>query len=332
MTTKKTIHCRGTTEPILETISVRGRRYYCLEKLSRRGAFRVFDPTAGPGGDYRVLYRFPRSQITTRNREVLRRLSGQTANRNFPGIVDFVYKKNEFFVVVEWVTGSNLRDYVKAVRSDETPRPSIAEVVRLFRGLAHGVAHYHRRTQLVHGDISPANIIVTSPARQLVLIDFGSAWPIEDTTEKDKGDGATLPYASPERLDGSQVIDFRSDAFSLAVVAYELITLEVPYDGLGGRAGLPQVAKVAAKSYKPPSKLNRQAERLTRSAIAQLDSCFQQSLALARESRYKTVSDWLTDWDRLNSQCQKGTQLTPLESAIVNLLDTIAGLLGRKKN
>ena len=53
---RKSIRFRGKSEPVLDTFRVRGRTYFALEKLSRRGAYRVFDQHAGPHGDYRILY------------------------------------------------------------------------------------------------------------------------------------------------------------------------------------------------------------------------------------------------------------------------------------
>ena len=330
--TKKTIRCRGREELVLDTVSVRGRRYFCLEQLSRRGAFRIFDPHAGPDGDYRILYRFSATQYTRQRREVLKRLSGHTANRNFPEIVDFARQGDEFFVVLAWITGTNLKRYLTAVRSKKTPRPSVPEVVRLVRGLTHGVAHYHRRTQLIHGDISPANIILTTPALQLVLIDFGSAWPIESTAQHDDGDGATLPYASPERVMKDQLEDFRADAFSLAVIAYELLTLEIPYDGLGGRAGLPKLSNTSARSYRNPSKLNAQCRRLPKSTCVLLDDCFARALALSANDRFSNVSDWLAAWDQLHDACRKGERLSTVERSIVGFLDTLSSLVRRNKS
>ena len=97
---RKTIRFRGKSEPVLETFRVRGRSYFALEKLSRRGAYRVFDSHAGPDGDLRVLYRFAKADVPRQRIEVLRRLSGPNANRNFPGIVDFTYQGDDLFGVL----------------------------------------------------------------------------------------------------------------------------------------------------------------------------------------------------------------------------------------
>ena len=324
----KSIQFRGKTEPVLETFRVRGRTYFALERISRRGAYRVFDRHAGPHGDYRVLYKFSRSKVTQEAVEVLRRIGGPNGNRNFPGIVDFARQREDLFVVVAWVAGTNLHDYLDSIRSGSTPRPTASEVVRLVRGLVHGVAHYHRRTNIIHGDISPANIVLTVGTTQLVLVDFGSAWPIEGTATKPNGDGVTLPYAAPERMSRHAAEDFRSDAFSLSVVAYELLTLAIPYGGLGGRAGAPNLATKMAKSYRKPSELIP-AHRLPRQTVRLLDECLTKGLQLHPDNRFETTQDWLSAWDELNSSMKKGTRLNGIESLFVGGIESICRLFAR---
>ncbi len=208
-----TIEFRGRREEVLEVFRVRGREYFALEKLSRRATFRVFDPHAAPGGDFRVLAQIPAEKFTHQKSKPSPDCRPNT-NPNFPVITDCVRQADDWFVVMTWVWGIDLREYLARVRRREISRPSVPEVWRLIRGLSHGLAHYHRKSKLVHGDISPANIILTTPTTRLVLIDFGSAWPVEQTATKVAGDGITSPYAAPERLAGHALEDFRADVFS----------------------------------------------------------------------------------------------------------------------
>ncbi len=328
---RKTIRFRGKTEQVLETFRVRGRTYFALEKLSRRDAFRVFDPHAGPHGDYRILHRLSKSKTTQQAIETLRRIGGPNGNRNFPGIVDFARQAGDLFVVVAWVNGTSLRQYLDAIRQNTTPRPSVSEVVRLTRGLVHGMSHYHRKVNVVHGDVSPANIILTSGTTQLILVDFGSAWPIEKTATRDAGDGVTQPYAAPERLAGHAAEDFRSDMFSLSMVAFELLTLKIPYGGLGGRAGMPNLAAKMAKAYEQPSK-SIGTRRLPRRSVKLLDDCIGKGLAFHPDERFSTSQDWLAAWDELHFAMKKGTRLNGLESMIVDKIAAICGLFRREES
>lgn len=319
------IRFRGRDEKILDVFSVRGRRYYSLEKLSRRGAFRVFDRHAGPAGDYRVLYRFPYSRATSQRIETLRRLGGPTANRNFPHIVECTRQGGNLFVVMPWVWGTNLRELLRQIRSQTLPRPSVPEAARLLGGLAHGLSHYHRRAALVHGDVSPANLIVTSGTKYLVLVDFGSAWPVEQTKTREAGDGITLPYAAPERVSGHATEDFRADVFSLSVVGYELLTLEIPFDGAGGQAGTPSAVAQLSSTYVPPSTLISQRQtRLTSRAMELLDEQFRIGLTLHPDGRFATRREWLAAWDALNFELKKGERLSTFERTILAWLECLA--------
>lgn len=328
---QKTIQFRGRTENVLETFRVRGRKYLAVEKLSGRAAFRVFDSHAGPDGGFRTLYKFPRSDISRQQFAVLRRLSGPNINRNFPGIVDFAWQGKYLFVVVAWVEGSDLRFYLESVRSKKTPRPNVPEVVRLVRGLVHGISHYHRQTSIIHGDVSPANIILTSGTKQLVLIDFGAAWPQEQAAIGQQ-DELTIPYAAPERISKHTAVDFRSDIFSLSSIAYELLTLSVPYDGLGGQAGTPELVGDAGNSYRLPSTMIAGSKRLPKRALGLLDQCIGTGLQLHPDQRYATSRQWLDAWDSLNLCLKKGDRLNRFEELVVTVVDSISSLFSRKRD
>lgn len=116
---------------------------------------------------------------------------------------------------------------LEGIRAGTAPRFSVFETVKRMRPLAHALGFYHRETNLVHGDVKPANVIVTERPHHFVLIDFGSAWPVERTTRRERGDGETLPYAAPELLDSRRAADFRADIFSHSVMMYELLTNQI---------------------------------------------------------------------------------------------------------
>ncbi len=326
----KTICFRGRTESVLKTFRVRGRQYLAVEKLSSRAAFRVFDSHAGPGGGFRTFYKFSRAEVSRQQMEILRRLSGPNANRNFPGIVDYAMQGKDVFVVVGWVEGVDLRRYLESVRNRKTPRPSVPEVVRLIRGMVHGLSHYHRKTAIVHGDVSPANIVISTGTKHLVLIDFGAAWPQEQTAEREQ-DELTFPYASPERIAKHAAEDFRSDMFSLSAIAYELLTLCIPYDGLGGQAGVPGLVGQSDISYQRPSVLIADANRIPQETIGLLDECLSRGLKLHPDQRFATSREWLDAWDSIDFSLRKGGRLGRFEELVVSVVDSASRLFSFKK-
>ena len=295
------IEFAGRRWPVIERRTVGGRVYLVLEKLSTNGRQRylVFDPFACPGGDFRVLLVLPKSAAALQHVRVLKRLS--TGNSNLPTILEYRNSRDEIALVTTWVKGSDLRRYLDIVRVGKMPRPSPNECLRLVRGLAHGVSQLHRRQTIVHGDLKPANLIVARDPTRLVMIDFGSAWFVSHSICHDQGDGLSRIYAAPEMQAGTEPVDFRSDQFSASVILYEMLTLQRPYDQLGGQAGLPGIESRMRDSLIPPSRLSPDRGRLTRDFWKELDRLTMKGLALAPDDRFSTPTEWLDALDRLHS-------------------------------
>jgi serine/threonine protein kinase len=126
------------------------------------------------------------------------------------------------YLVFEYLSGGNLRDYLRSQR--ESPLP-IDEVMRFGRQLARALSHVHQRG-LIHRDVAPANVWLDE--RNIAhLGDFDSA------IRRDARDGVealpltTEAYASPEEVAGEQ-LDDRSDLYSLGAVLYEAVTGQRP--------------------------------------------------------------------------------------------------------
>jgi serine/threonine protein kinase len=101
-------------------------------------------------------------------------------------------------VVLTWIEGIPLDKYLENIRKERRPWLDPGQAVRLIHGLANAVCQLNHGKQIAHGDIQPANIIVTSHPSRLVLIDFGSAWVVQDTAGRQEGDGVNRCYAAPE--------------------------------------------------------------------------------------------------------------------------------------
>ncbi|MAR08487.1 MAG: hypothetical protein CL681_00760 [Blastopirellula sp.] len=107
-------------------------------------------------------------------------------------------------------------------------------VLHLTIDLAKGLSHAHQRG-VIHGDVKPSNVLVT-PAGRAMLLDFNLS--LDDCVEQGRI-GGTLAYMAPEQIhavfltaDDVKVkaqIDERSDVFSLAVMAYQLLTGKLPF-------------------------------------------------------------------------------------------------------
>lgn len=100
------------------------------------------------------------------------------------------------------------------------------ESLHILLQCAQALAYAHEQG-VVHGDLKPGNIFLTSEGVR--LLDFGSAWRRHESVRRDRA-SATPAYASPQVLQGGTA-EPSDDLFSLGCVAYELFTGQHPFDG-----------------------------------------------------------------------------------------------------
>ncbi len=320
------VRYRGREYPVIERFHIGRKPYLAVARLASgdRQRYQVFDPT---GRAMRVLQRLPGSRETEQRLRVLQALND--GNPELPQVLEFHRDGEDMWVVLPWVEGHNLRTYLTQVRRQRAVRRiSAPEAVRLLRGLAHALAHLHRRNGIIHGDIKPANLILTNRTR-LVLIDYGSAWPVERTTSRTGGDGSNAAYSAPEMLADGRPVNFQADYFSVCVVLYELLTLAIPYDGLGGGVGRSTSAAKSESLLVPPSELCRDTERLRSAIRSRVDSLVCRGLKVEARDRFETSADWLNAWDELMLEMRRPADLLGISRSVLRLIDWFRSRFGK---
>ncbi len=144
------------------------------------------------------------------------------------------------FLVMEWVAGENLTDWIKREDTDQETR------LKLFQHIAEAVAHAHQRL-IVHGDIKPDNIRIRDDG-VVKLMDFGVARLLESGQLDQPGPRALTPaFAAPEQRAGEEITP-ASDIWSLGALLQWL--LYGPQRSHEGRAGLRarELAAIADKA------------------------------------------------------------------------------------
>jgi serine/threonine-protein kinase len=147
------------------------------------------------------------------------------AQMDHPGIVavyDFGYEGEIAYLVLEYVSGSNL-----AQRLEQGGRLDPATGARILREAGEALDYAHGRG-VIHRDVKPANLLLRDDGRVKVA-DFGIAKLSGAKTMTATGMMlGTVEYMSPEQIRG-EPMDGRTDQFSLAVVAYQMITGTRPF-------------------------------------------------------------------------------------------------------
>ncbi|QDV83791.1 serine/threonine protein kinase [Planctomycetes bacterium TBK1r] len=320
----RSIRYRGTEYPVIERFRIGGRTYLAVAKIgtSGRRAFQVFDAGAK---QMRALHILPNSSGGFDRVRTLQRLT--RGDNEILQILECHRDGSDVYIILPWIDGFNLRTVLNGIRDRNKQRIAAPEAVRLVKGVAHALRHLHRNKQIIHGDIKPANLILTKRT-SLVLIDYGNAWTIERTTQRDEGDGMSGVYSAPEFLRGDAHVNFRADCFSLGVVLYEILTDRIPYDGHGGKVGmLPDPVKSGSQLV-PASKISPERDEIPKRIWRPIDDLLAQSLAIDANDRFETSGRWLDAWNSAMTEIRRTAKTGNKKRLGSQVIDWIQRRLG----
>jgi serine/threonine-protein kinase len=162
------------------------------------------------------------------------------------GIADV---EREFFMVMEFVQGPSLRELLGA------HEPWAPEDVLVVVGqVAHALMAAHKR-EIIHRDLKPENVMLVERGGSFVakVLDFGFAKlaELERTLELRPITRVGFCFGTPQYLSPEQIrgrpIDGGADLFALGVIAYEMLTGELPF----GRGSLADVVLAQARGVRP---------------------------------------------------------------------------------
>lgn len=144
---------------------------------------------------------------------------------NIVQVHDFGSHEGNFYMVMEFVEGQDLK---RIIKTQGAMRP-ISEAINIVLQIARAL-HFAHGKGLLHRDIKPENIMLRADGSP-VLMDFGIAKLLTAETQLTQtGVGIGTPsYMSPEQAQATDKLGPSSDLYSLTVVLYEMLTGQVPY-------------------------------------------------------------------------------------------------------
>jgi eukaryotic-like serine/threonine-protein kinase len=130
-------------------------------------------------------------------------------------------EKGRIYMVMDFVEGQNLREYVHAHH-----KLNVITALRIIRDIASGLA-YAAQSNITHRDLKLSNVLLSSKG-QAKLVDFGLA-TVNDPEEKgEKGGPRSIDYAGLERTTGAKRNDPRSDIYFLGCMLYHMVSGKPP--------------------------------------------------------------------------------------------------------
>ena len=209
------------------------------------------------------------------------RASAQLRSPHVVQILDYGVDEGAPYMVMELLVGTDL-----AALIETSGRLRVGRVLEIATGVCKALRVAHD-AKIVHRDLKPENIFLATVGGEEVVkvLDFGIAKALAGDTTLVTTNSSTLIgsplYMSPEQSRG-EPIDERTDLWSLAVVLFEAVTGQVPFDG----KGLGDVfAKICVGETPAPSSHGI--------VVPGLDEFFKRALAKDREGRFSTAQQLL---------------------------------------
>ena len=204
--------------------------------------------------------------------------AARLSHPNIVNIYDVGFDENVHYIVMEFVRGETLKDYI-----EKHGHLTIVDAIRITFDIGEALEHAHRNG-IVHCDIKPHNILLTETGRVKVA-DFGIARAINTSSPKnDTSILGSVHYFSPEQASGNP-IDERTDIYSLGVVMYEMMTGVVPFEG---DTAISVALQHVQDDIPLPTKFNRRIPQLVERVILK-------AMAKSPDDRFQSISEMMAE-------------------------------------
>ena len=278
--------------------------YKVLSRLGKGGMGEVY-LAEDTKLDRKVALKFLSQELVNDNwakRQLIKEAQAvaQLDHPNICSVYGIEQQEKYHFIVMQYVEGQTLSQLIRSKALEQF------DLVNLAQQIVGAIAEAHAHG-IIHRDIKPGNIMVTTTG-QVKVLDFGLAKIVQQKQNFESGKDSisnlsqigllqgTVAYMSPEQLRGEK-LDYRTDVFSIGTVLYEMITGKNPY-GKGSTAET--ISSIL--TVQPPTFQNSMPEAL-RALDAVVTKCAQKEV----DQRYQSATALLYDLNNLQTPVKNST-------------------------
>lgn len=268
--------------------------YYLIERVAVGGMAEVFKGVSYGGDGFERLTAVKRVlPHIAEDKEFIEmfideaEIAAQLQHPNIGQVFHLGQSEGKYFIAMEFISGQDLRSLYDQGR-ERQEFLDLGWCVYMIREVCEALDYAHRKRDaqqrplhLIHRDVSPQNILMSYDG-SVKLIDFGIAKANGKINQTQVGIlKGKFSYMSPEQARGLQ-LDARSDLFALAVVLYELVTLERCFFG---QSDFSTIERVRNLEFTPPKKIRREVP-------SALEKIILKGLAKDPNERYQSAADF----------------------------------------
>src|SRR5207245_781036 len=250
----------------------------------------------------------------------------RTSHPNLVQVHDMELQGNGYYLVIEFVRGRSLRDWINV---SQIPPP---QVFAVMHGVLQALDYAHRHA-IVHRDMKPENVLISDEG-MVKVADFGIARLMDDTgiggtTTKTGTTVGTPQYMSPEQVASSKV-DGRSDLYSAGIMFYELVVGQPPFTASEADGPFTLMAKHVQAPPKPPSVfrpgLNPELEQVILKSLSKRPEDRYQSGHQFDEAMSKVADQMCPGWQRSLEPGADLSRMVPLAAPPTAVPSTPIGM------
>ncbi len=187
-----------------------------------------------------------------------------------------ISSSNTPYIIAEYAAHGSLRENIKLQGGRPLP---FMQALKILTQVGEALQYAHQQN-IIHRDLKPENILFDAQ-NKVLLADFGIATPLTGTSKVDKIAGTPL-YMAPEQFKG--VASRESDQYSLACIAYELLTGEPPFES----------ADFMAMAYQHTNEQPMPPRQHNPALPSHVEQALLKALAKDRHARYPSVEAFMS--------------------------------------